>query len=80
MKFGFISFLKEERRKEIEKIFMIFYFRKRRRNVDSSLYISYIYHQFFNTYFHVREFQFLWKFSFFLFFSNYINEIYTIRR
>lgn len=80
MKFGFISFLKEERRKEIEKIFMIFYFRKRRRNVDSSLYIFYIYHQFFNTYFHMREFQLLWKSSSFLFFSNYINEIYTIRR
>lgn len=38
MKLGFRSFLKEDRK--MEKIFMIFHFRKRRRNVNSSFYIS----------------------------------------
>lgn len=51
MKLGFTSFLKEDR----EKIFMIFYFKKRRGNINSSLYICYIYYQFVNIYIFIKE-------------------------
>lgn len=51
MKLGFSSFLKEDR----EKIFMIFHFKKRRGNINSSLYICHIYHQFVNIYISIKE-------------------------